>query len=563
MARETGIFAVALRADTPHLFPPESDEETSEEAQADEKDEAEGPIGIDFDGLQDRVMRVPVDAHNYQGLAAVEGFLLYGRASAVYYGRSPENPPELRVFDLKARKEGVLASGISGVALSHDGMRAAVRRGASLEVFDVGTAPASSKKTVSTAGLEADRDPRAEWAQIFDEVWRRFRDFFYVENLHGYDWDDMRARYRALLPHVEHRSDLDYLISEMIGVNVSHAYVAGGDFEIPDRPGAGLPGARFRWDEDAGRYRIERIFMGHNEEPRYRSPLREVGVRVEEGDFVLAIDGVELRGDESPYRSLLHKAGRPVEFTVRSEPTFEGARKAVFQPVGDEDPLLYLNRIEANRRRVEEAAGGRIGYLHVPDMGANGIREFIKWYYSQTRREGLIVDVRGNGGGHVSQMLIERLRREVLSPGYSRTGEAASTYPNVVPPPHLVCLLDENSASDGDIFPAMFREAGLGPLIGKRSWGGVIGITNRGALLDGGSVNVPEFGFASAEGEWVIEGHGVDPDIEVENDPASVIDGGDPQLERAIAEILRAVEEDPRPLPPRPPDPVRIRGPGG
>ena len=280
---------------------------------------------------------------------------------------------------------------------------------------------------------------------------------------------------------------------------------------------------------------------------------------ISEGDYLLAIDGVELREDESPYRQLLHKADRPIEFTVNAEPTFEGARKVTFQPVADEDPLIYLNDIEANRRRVEEATGGRIGYLHIPDMGANGIREFIKWYYSQVRREGMIVDVRGNGGGNISQMLIERFRREILSLGYSRTSEAASTYPGVVPPPHLVCLLNEYSGSDGDIFPAMFKKAGLGPLIGKRSWGGVIGITNRGALLDGGGVDVPEFGFASAEGEWVIEGYGVDPDIEVENDPKSVIEGGDPQLERAIARGDGGHRGDPRPLPPRPGDPIRTR----
>ncbi len=570
--RESGIYAVALRPDVAHLFPPESDEEPApneedgdddgEEDEADEADEADAdaPIEILFEGLQDRVMRVPVDEDNYQGLAAVDGFLLYARTSAFFYGRSPASPPELRVFDLKARKEGTLATGISGYAVSGDGKTVAVREGGSFSRYDIGTDSASSKKAVSTAGLEADRDPKAEWVQIFDEVWRRFRDFFYVENLHGHDWDDLRARYRSLLPYVEHRSDLNYVISEMIAeLQVSHAYIEGGDFEIPDRPGAGFPGARFSWDEDAGRYRIDRIFEGHNEEPRYRSPLREVGVNVSEGDYLLAIDGFELREDESPYRQLLHKADRPIEFTVNGEPSFESARKVVFQPVSSEDPLIYLNDIEANRRRVEEATGGRIGYLHIPDMGANGIREFIKWYYSQVRREGMIVDVRRNGGGNISQMLIERFRREILSLGYSRTSEATSTYPGVVPPPHLVCLLDENSGSDGDIFPAMFKKAGLGPLIGKRSWGGVIGITNRGMLMDGGVVNVPEFGFASAEGEWVIEGYGVDPDIEVENDPKSVIEGGDPQLERAIREVMAAVEADPRSLPPRPADPIRTR----
>ena len=572
--RESGIYAVALRPDVPHLFPPESDEEPApkEEDGDDDGDDdgdedgegeaadADAPIEIVFAGLQDRVMRVPVDEDNYQGLAAVEGFLLYARTAPFFYGRSPASPPELRVFDLKARKEGTLATGISGYAVSGDGKTVAVREGGSFSRYDIGTDTASSKKAVSTAGLEADRDPKAEWVQIFDEVWRRFRDFFYVENLHGHDWDDLRIRYRSLLPYVEHRSDLNYLISDMIAeLQVSHAYIQGGDYEIPDRPGAGFPGARFAWDADAGRYRIQRIFEGHNEEPRYRSPLREVGVDVSEGDYLLAIDGVELREGESPYRQLLHKADRPVEFTVNAEPTFEGARKVTFRPVGDEDPLIYLNNIEANRRRVEEATGGRVGYLHIPDMGANGIREFIKWYYSQVRREGMIVDVRGNGGGNISQMLIERFRREILSLGYSRTSEAASTYPGVVPPPHLVCLLDEYSGSDGDIFPAMFKKAGLGPLIGKRSWGGVIGITNRGMLMDGGVVNVPEFGFASAEGEWVIEGYGVDPDIEVENDPKSVIEGGDPQLERAIREVMAAVEADPRPLPPRPGDPIRTR----
>lgn len=565
--RESGIYAVALRPEVPHLFPPESDEEPapeSDDAPSGDSgaDTAEpGPVVIEFDGLEDRVLRIPVEEDNYGGLAAVDGFLLYARTSPFFYGRAPAAPPELRVFDLTARNEGTLASAISGYAWSHDGKQVLVRQGPGFRLFPITAGDSGSGKAVSVGGLETERDPKAEWEQIFDEVWRRFRDFFYVENLHGHDWDDLRIRYRALLPHVEHRSDLNYLISEMVGeLNVSHAYIAGGDFEIPDRPGAGFPGARFRWDEDAGAYRITGILAGHNEEPRYRSPLTEVGVDVAEGDFLLAIDGVPLRRDESPYRQLLHKVDRPVELTVNAEPTLDGARRVRFQPVADEDPLLYLNQIEERRRRVEEATGGRVGYLHIPDMGANGIREFIKWYYSQVRREGMIVDVRGNGGGNISQMLIERLRREVLALGYSRTSEAASTYPGVVPPPHLVCLLDENSGSDGDIFPAMFRQASLGPLIGKRSWGGVIGITNRGALLDGGVVNVPEFGFASAEGEWVIEGYGVDPDIEVDNDPKSVIEGGDPQLDRAIAEILRSIEEDPRPLPPRPADPIRTRG---
>jgi tricorn protease len=227
-----------------------------------------------------------------------------------------------------------------------------------------------------------------------------------------------------------------------------------------------------------------------------------------------------------------------------------------FKPITDEQNLIYLDWVDHNREAVSKATNGRVGYLHGPDMGANGIREFIKWYYPQLKKEGLIVDVRANGGGNVSRMLIERLRRKVLALNYSRTNDDASTYPDGVFIGPMVALLDQNSASDGDIFPAMFREAGLGPLIGKRSWGGVVGITNRGQLIDGGVVNVPESGFASKNGEWIIEGYGVDPDIEVDNDPQSVIAGKDPQLERAITEVMAKLKT-PVKLPPKPAPPVK------
>src|SRR5213596_1154227 len=234
----------------------------------------------------------------------------------------------------------------------------------------------------------------------------------------------------------------------------------------------------------------------------------------------------------------------------------DGSRIISYRPVSDEGNLIYLDWVAHNRQKVEEATGGRVGYIHVPDMGANGIREFIKWYYPQINKEALIVDVRANGGGNVSRMLIERLRRKLLGVNYSRTDTIGNTYPDGVFIGPMVALLDGNSASDGDIFPWMFREAGLGPLIGKRSWGGVVGITNRGTLIDGGGVNVPEFGFANAKGEWIIEGYGVDPDIEVDNDPQSVINGKDPQLERAIAEIMNKLK-NPVKLPGKPAPPVK------
>jgi len=572
--RETDIFALALRKDVKHPFPPESDEVTigenekeekgkekaEKEEKGEEKKEEKEYIKIDFEGLAGRVARVPVSADNYQGLSASKGHLLYVGGGAFYYGRERDRKLALQIFSLKDRKATTLAEDISGYALSQDGSKVLVRHEREFKLYDATPKGKESAKTVSTKGLMVDRVPKQEWAQIFDEVWRRYRDFFYVENMHGYDWKALRDQYRPLLEHVAHRSDLNYLIGEMISeLSVSHTYVAGGDYEMPERPRVALPGAWFELDPASGRYRIARIFSGQNEEERYRSPLTEVGVDAREGDYVLAIDGQELRGNESPYRLLLHKADRPVQLTLNDKPTLEGARKVSYRPITNEDDLLYLGWVTRNREKVAAMTDGRVGYMHIPDMGTDGIREFIKYFYGQLRKEGLIIDVRGNGGGNVSQMLIERLRRTLLGTDFGRNDDQASTYPATVFHGHLVCLLSETSASDGDIFPYMFREAGLGPLIGKRSWGGVVGIANRGPLVDGGTIYVPEFGTASANGRWVVEGHGVDPDIVVENDPQSVLAGEDRQLDRGVEEVMKKIRAEPRKLPTRPPDPVKTK----
>ncbi|HLG15658.1 MAG TPA: S41 family peptidase [Blastocatellia bacterium] len=586
LSRSTSIYALALRKDVKHPFPPESDEvtvtkEESDKAKdkppADAKPPAEtkpaapdakpaaeaksaADLVIDFDGLAKRVARVPVEASNYVGLSAKTGHLLYAVGAPFYYGRPSDRQPSLRVFSIKDRKETTLADDIRGYALSRDGSKVLVSQGPQFNLLDAAPGGERNKKTVSTAGLVADRVPAEEWNQIFNEVWRRYRDFFYVPNMHGYDWEAIREQYRPLLQHVAHRSDLNYVISEMVSeLAVQHAYVEGGDFQIPPRPRVALPGARFELDRESGRFRIAKVFDGQNEEDLYRSPLTEIGVEVKAGDYVLAINGEELTASDDPYRLLRNKADGPVQLTVNSKPSSEGARTVSYRPITDENNLIYLDWVNGNRRKVAELSGGRVGYIHIPDMGASGLREFIKWYYGQIRMDGLVVDVRANGGGNVSRMLIERLRRKLLALGFARTSDEASTYPDQVFTGPMAALLNENSASDGDIFPAMFREAGLGPLIGKRSWGGVVGIGNRGPLIDGGTINVPEFGFANTKGEWVIEGYGVDPDIEVENEPKSVIEGRDPQLERAVAEVMKRLKEKPSGLPGRPAAPVKTK----
>ncbi len=584
--RQTGVFALALRRDVSHPFPPESDEAEvkagepsdgdddadedghgdSEDSDgedgehADKQESSMEPVRIDFDGLAGRVAPVPVPADNYpiSGLRALDGSLLLVRDEPFYYGRDSGGEAEIKIFDLKEREFKTVTQG-RRFALSRDGKKLLVRQKGSYKLYDA-KAAAKDPKTVSTAGLQVDLVPAQEWKTIFEEVWRRYRDFFYVRNMHGYDWEAIRERYRPWLEHVRHRSDLNYVIGEMIAeLNVGHAYISGGDYTAPPRPNVALMGADLELDAASGRYRIARILDGQNEESEYRSPLTEIGVDARAGDYVLAIDGEDLAAGDNPYRMLRHKSSRPVELLLNGSPEPDGARTVEYSPVTDESNLRYLGWVEGNRRAVSEATDGRVGYLHVPDMSSRGISEFIKWYYPQLRKEGLVVDVRGNGGGNVSQMLIERLSRQLLGTRYSRTNGDFRTYPNEVFLGHLVCLVSENSASDGDIFAARFKRAGLGPLIGKRSWGGVIGITSHGPLMDGGDVRVPEFATNDVDGAWIIEGYGVEPDIVIENDAAAVLAGRDPQLERAVAEVLRMIREDPKPRPSRPADPVRTQ----
>jgi tricorn protease len=589
--RTTGLYAMSLRKDVKHPFPPESDEVKIDPPKPSDTPAANDPpkteprpqgsglapakpdaakpdapkpeppkdLVIDFDNIESRVARVPVDFNNYAGLEVKSGHMVYSIFPPFYYGRQADTKSSLRIYSLKDRKETTLLEDIQGWSLSFDKSKLLVRQGPGWTIMDATPTGAAGKKTVSTAGLFVDRVPEQEWTNIFNEVWRRYRDFFYVPNMHGYDWEKVRKQYEPLLKHVSHRSDLNYVLSEMISeLTVQHAYIDGGDMQTPPRPRVALPGARFTLDKAAGRYKISKIFEGQNEEDIYRSPLTEIGVDAKAGDYVLAINGEELTGKDDPYRLLKNIADNPVALLVNSTPTTTGARTVTFRPITDESKLIYLDWVATNRRMVDKLSGGRLGYIHVPDMGADGIREFIKWYYPQIRKEGLVVDVRANGGGNVSRMLIQRLSERPLAAQISRNSQDPNLYPNAFNGP-MVALLNENSSSDGDIFPAMFREAKLGPLIGKRSWGGTIGITNHGMLIDGGQVNVPEFGFANLKGEWIIEGYGVDPDIEVENDPRSVFQGKDPQLERGVAELMAKLKAAAPAKVVRPPDPVKLK----
>jgi tricorn protease len=577
--RNVDVIAYALRKDVAHPFPLESDEVSAaseKKEEGDKKPEAAKVVAvrIDWEGFEQRGTRVPLPADNLVALEAVHGFLLYGKAAPFVYGEATgrlSGGSSIWAFDLKKRQETELLPDVQGWALSQDGTKILAHTGhgpaSAYQLIDAKPkgsetkgpeTKSAEKKLVATKDLFVDRIPAEEWREIYDETWRRFRDFFYVKNMHGYDWKALREQYRPWLQHVTHRSDLTYVLTELISeLNIGHTYTEGGDYILPERAKVGLPGARIDLDAAAGRYRLAKIYRGQNEEAKYRSPLTEVGVDAHEGDYLLAIDGIELKAEGNPYQLLRNKTFS-VTLTLNARPSFEGARQVTYRPIESDASLRYLDFVLRSKETVDKLSGGRVGYLHIPDMGAPGLYEFIKWYYPQIRKEGLVIDVRANGGGNVSQMILERLGKKLLGTRFGNDGDHPTTYPSTVFHGHLVALISETSASDGDIFPHYFRASGLGPLIGKRTWGGVVGGGYSG-LIDGGSVFVPRSGTNSATGEWIIEGRGVTPDIEVEDDPISLLAGHDLQLERGVQEVLKRMAEQPLTLPKRPADPVKIK----
>ena len=350
-----------------------------------------------------------------------------------------------------------------------------------------------------------------------------------------------------------HRDDLNYILGEMVGeLSCSHTYVGAGDYPDAARISSGLLGCELV--PHNGHWRISHILPGENWHENLRSPLTEPGMNVSAGEYILAVDGTPLSSEINPFSLLEGKAGKAVSLAVSRTTELKDARALEVRPIGDEQPLRYLEWVEANRARVDKATGGRVGYLHIPNMGFEGLNEFVKRFYAQIGKQGLVVDVRYNGGGFVSQMILERLRRRTVGMDAPRNA-LPETYPRASFDGPMVCLINQYSASDGDIFPYFFREYGLGPLVGRRTWGGVVGIRGYSSLVDGGYITRPEFGTFSADSRWIMENEGVAPDYEVDNLPEDVIDGRDPQLEKAVELIVEKLKEKPTVLPQRPAPP--------
>ena len=516
-------------------------------------DEAVKPVrvAVDADGIKGRIVVLPIAAANYRNLASSGDKLYYIRST--HAGQKSE----LALFDLAERKETVLGEA-GGFELSADGKKMLVGKDGDLFIVDAPSAPLELKDSLNLSDLKVRLDRPAEWKHIFDETWRQMREFFYAPTMQGVDWAGVRAKYEPLAASAAHRADLTYVIGEMIGeLNIGHAYTGGGDLPKVPKIATGLLGAELVKDPATGYFRITRILPGQNWDPARRSPLTEVGVDVQEGDYILAVNGKPAGPMRDPYDALLDTVDKQVTLTVNAKPVPAGAREVVVIPTGDEQQLYYNAWVQANIAKVDQATGGKVGYLHIPDMDVTGLNEFVKLYYPQIRKKGLIVDVRGNGGGNVSPQVLERLKRAADMIEMSRD-TAPRPDPGAVFMGPMVCLLNEFSASDGDIFPFRFKKNGLGKLIGKRSWGGVVGIRGSLPILDGGYLMRPEFAPYALDGNnWVIEGHGVDPDIVVENDPAREFKGIDDQLDKAVEVILEELKTKEREVPPIPPYPVR------
>jgi len=552
------IFLVTLGADTKSPFEPKSDEVKigpGEKEKTDQKKESEAgvTVKVDLRGIGSRIAGLPISGSSYRNLESAGDKLYYIRNG------SKDEKAKLLLYELDKLKETELGE-IDGFEISANGKKMLIHPSDGYAIIDLPTAHIDAKERLNLSDMKVTLDHRAEWNQIFRECWRQMRDFMFDPHLHGVDWEGVRKKYEVLLPYVNHRADLTYIIGEMISeLSIGHSYVGGGEYPHPERIQTGLLGARIERDPASKYYRIAEILRGENWDKTLRSPLTEIGVRASEGDYILAVNGKPTSAMNDIYESLINTVGHQVTLRLNREPREEGSHETVVIPIADERELYYRKWVEGNIEKVSKATDGKIGYVHIPDMGTPGLNTFVKYYYPQLRKEGLIVDVRGNGGGNVSPQIIERLRREMVMIDIARN-TAPSPDPDGLVLGPKVMLIDEFSASDGDLVAYRFKKYKLGEVIGKRTWGGVVGIRGSLPLLDGGFLNKPEFSRYDVQGkDWIIEGRGVEPDITIDNDPAKEYAGMDEQLNKAIEVIKDELQKHPVSLPPPPPYPDKSK----
>ncbi len=559
----TRAYLVLLDADqvSPLVKGAEADEEDEGE-ESDEKtdektDDEIDPVDIDLEGIEHRVLLVGgIAAGDYDRLEATEaGFLYLSRTDQPFlkYQEVTDHGGEeleLWAYDLAEDESEKVMDGVANYHLSADARHMAYKAGDQYGIVDAGAEAESGDGAVDPGSIKLRVDRLAEYQQIFDEAWRIQRDWFYDPSMHGVDWRAVGDKYRQFVPYCGNRSDLNYLIGEMIGeLNAGHTYVYGGDANTGGaRVRVGLLGADFDTPPDAQYHRIERIVPGNGWHPSERSPLEEPGCRIREGDWLLAINGEPVGADDNVYQVLEDTVGRTITIAAGSNPTLDGAVECRVRPTSSTRGLRYRAWVEANRRVVDEASGGRIGYLHIPDMMDSGLIEFGRGWYNAVDRQGFIIDVRYNGGGFVGDMIIDRLERRLWSYTQPREGKPIPGSEGVSNA-HLALIINQDTGSNGEYFSEAIKIKGLAPVIGMRTWGGAVGIEPHQDLVDGGVTTPPQFAPYGLDRRWLIEGHGVVPDIEVENWPVDVLAGRDAQLEAAVENVMERAEADPRTVP--------------
>lgn len=537
----SGVYMTMLAAGTPSPLLPADSESAPASAEtkaaggdkpAKASDSKAVDVKIDVDGLVDRTIKLPIGGSR--------SFFSDGKKLWYRDGRGTQ------VFDFETGKSEQCSDGMV-IYRAGDKKALSTSKGKWTAV-SFPSAKVGGGEAVDLDNMFTTVDYSQEWPQVFDEVWRAFRDGYYLENMHGRDWKAVKEKYAALLPYVKTRLDLNYVIGGMIGELASgHAYVNPGDYPKPERIPMGLLGAKVSKDK-GGYFRIDHIYSGAVYRNELRSPLTEPGMDIEEGDYITAVDGQSLKDVDNIYKLLVGKAGKLVELTVNKK-SAGGGRKVVVRPIEDEYPLEHYEWVMRNIRTVEEKSGGKVGYIYIPDMGAEGLNEFARWYYPQLDKEALIIDDRANGGGNISPMVIERLLRNVYRMTMYRNSTQNGTIPEGTHTGPKVLLINKYSASDGDLFPWSFKANNLGTVIGTRTWGGIVGISGSLPYMDGTDVRVPFFtNYDAKTGEWIVENHGVDPDILLDNDPIKEYAGEDQQLEKAIEVALRQIKER-KPLP--------------
>jgi tricorn protease len=553
------VYVVVLRKEDPSPLAPESDDEKPADAakkddkdkdkdadKARDKDKEPVVVRIDFDNIDQRILALPIAESDYTGLfAGKTGILYLVEAHDVVDSFRDQPTLTIQKFDLKTRKTEKIVEGIKAFDLSSDGEKMLFQQGETWFIAASGAAPKAGEGALKTDAMEMRVDPREEWRQIYHEVWRIERDFFYDPGTHGLNLKAAEQKYRPYAENVASRDDLNYLFQEMLGeLSIGHLFVGGGAYpEVKKVPG-GLLGADYKVEN--GRYRFARVYRGENWNPNLRAPLTQPGVNVVTGEYLLAVNGRDLRPPESVYAYFEGTADKSVVIRVGADPTGANSREVTVVPVADEFNLRNRAWMDDNRRKVDQLSGGRLAYVYLPNTAGQGYTNFNRYYFAQIGKEGAVIDERFNGGGDIADYIIDYLKRPQTNFFMTRYGSEFTTPQNQIFGPKAM-IINEYAGSGGDAMPWLFRQEKVGKLVGKRTWGGLVGIFGFPELIDGGFVTAPNLAFYNLAKEWDVENHGVPPDVDVDYDPALVRQGHDPQLEKAVEVLLQELKEHPLP----------------